>query len=73
MATFHYSSSPLRGEDRDGGARFHPPLGPLPSREGKIEEWTIVILPAGSSLGPRIWPFLVVQAKTLVLDLRDEE
>jgi hypothetical protein len=40
---------------------FHPPLDPLPSREGKIEEWTIVMPPAGSSFGPRIWPFLEAQ------------
>jgi hypothetical protein len=26
------------GEDRGGGDCFHPPLSPLPSREGKIRE-----------------------------------
>ncbi len=28
-------SSPLRGEDKGGGDHGHPPLNPLPSREGK--------------------------------------
>ena len=35
----------------------------LPSREGKIKEWTIVCPPSGSSLGPRIWTLFVAQRK----------
>ncbi len=31
---FQYFSSPLAGEDRGEGVYYHPPLYPLPSREG---------------------------------------
>ena len=37
---FQYSSSHLRGEDRDGGGLFHPPLNPLPQGRGRLRKGT---------------------------------